>query len=147
MVRVLGVTCALLLAAPAAWAEDPLKSAACERALAQLDAARQARAADTEARRTHAARQCLGEQQPAPVRNQRWAQPPVSVPGPSFALPRPPAPAALPPAVAIERPSTAMACDIHGCWTNDGTRLQRIAPAAPGPGGSCSVQGAFAYCP
>lgn len=147
MLRAFGLACALLLPPAAAWAGDPLKTPACADALAQLDAARQARAADTEQRRAHAVRQCLGLQQPAAPRSQRWAQPPVAVPAPSFALPRPPAPQPLPPAVPIERPATVTACDPNGCWTSDGTRLQRIGPNLLGPGSTCSVQGAFAYCP
>jgi hypothetical protein len=144
----LGFFLAALLPVAPAGAGDPLKTPACAEALGQLDAARQARAADVDQRRQHAARLCLGLQQPAAVpRANRWAQPPIAVPAPRFALPQPPAPQPLPPAVAIERPATATACDPNGCWTSDGTRLQRTGPNLGVPGAACSVQGAFVYCP
>jgi hypothetical protein len=38
-------------------------------------------------------------------------------------------------------------CDIGGCWTSDGTRLQRAGPDLVGPRGVCTVQGALAFCP
>ena len=148
MLRLL--TLILLAAMPLAHA-DPLKSTACGEAIAQLQAAREARAGNVEAVRQGAARICLGQVEPSQPRSNRWAQPPLVVPPPVILPPGPAAAAAtprpLPPAVHIERPATIGACDANGCWASDGSRLQRIGPNLVGPGGVCNVQGAFAYCP
>jgi hypothetical protein len=80
-------------------------------------------------------------------RANRWAVDPIRVPPPAIVPPAPPqgivAPRPSPPPVAIERPATITSCDAHGCWTNDGTRLQRIGP---GLGGPCSIAGNTAFC-
>jgi hypothetical protein len=131
---------------------DPLKSAACDAALARLDAARAAAPASVEARRRDATRVCLGlaSQAPVPTRSNRWAQPPIAVPPPVIEPPpRPPAALAakpLPPPVHIERPPVVTSCDLTGCWTSDGTRLQRAGPGLMGPQGPCVVQGGLAFC-
>ena len=141
---------ALLTAMPVAHA-DPLKSGACGAAIAQLQAAREARAGNVEAVRQAAARTCLGQAEPSSPRSNRWAQPPLVVPPPVIELPGPPAAAAtprpLPPAVHIDRPATIGACDANGCWASDGSRLNRIGPNLVGPAGVCTIQGGLAYCP
>ncbi len=60
-------------------------------------------------------------------------------PAPSAATPQPP--------VQIQRPSTLTTCDPGGCWSNDGTRLNRVGPELAGPRGACMVQGNVASCP
>lgn len=142
---------ALALAAAAARAaEDPLRSVACTEALATLEAARGAGGANVEPLRRSAARACLGLEAP-PVRSARPIEPPTSVPPPAIAPPGAPAallqPSPLPPPVPIERPPFVTACDLHGCWTNDGTRMQRIAPGQAGPRGPCTLQAGVVLCP
>lgn len=138
--------CLVLLPAAA----DPLKSAACDQALAQLQAAREARAS-IESSRQRAVQACLGGAGPAAPRANRWAQQPIAVPPPIIEPPaRPPAvaaPAQPPAAVAIERPRTLSGCDANGCWVNDGTRLQHIGPHGMGPSGLCALQGGLPHCP
>jgi hypothetical protein len=140
--------CLALLLPAAALAEDPLKSQACAQALGALEASRGSeRAASL---RTEAARACLGGGTPG-ARSQRWAQPPVAVPPPQIDVPAraqasPPV-AMPPPPLEIPRPATITACDPSGCWTDQGTRLPRLGPQLTGPGGLCTAQGGFAYCP
>ncbi len=147
--------CLLLPLAFAARAqqEDPLKSPACGEALQQLQAAREtseAGAERVESLRRDAARSCLGSGAP-PKRPARSAQPPVVVPPPAIEPPPrtaqrvPPIPA--PPPLAMQRPPMVTTCDVGGCWTSDGTRLQRAGPSLISPQGVCTVQGALAYCP
>lgn len=141
---------ALAVAAPLQ--ADPLKSAACDAALERLQAARSTAPASVEARRHDAARVCLGlgAQATLPTRSNRWAQPPIAVPAPIIEPPARAATAAaaqpLPPPVRIDRPPVLTACDLTGCWTNEGTRLQRVGPGLMGQQGPCVAQGSFAYC-
>jgi len=146
---------------------DPLKSADCRQALDGLQA-QEAQAVGVPDRpaqgpghrevlkqlevvRRHAARACLGGTgDPAPP-SSRFAQPLVTVPP---VAKRPPAPApALPvgPTVSLptqrQPPSIVTACDLTGCWANDGSRLQRLGPNLVGPRGPCILQGVVLHCP
>jgi hypothetical protein len=89
----------------------------------------------------------------------RSAYPPQTVPQ-AAGLPRPlPSTAAvtgvpqlapqLPPQapVQIDRPNFITSCDPSGCWSTDGTRLNRIGPELAGPRGICGVQAGVASCP
>jgi hypothetical protein len=143
-------TAALALPAAAVPDADPLRSPACTQALEALQAARVAGAAGVEALRQAAARACLGLAGP-PQRIGRPIEPPTVVPPPVIEPPRPPAPrsapAPLPPPVEIGRPPAVTGCDAHGCWADDGTRLQRVAPHQVGPRGPCTVQAGVLLCP
>jgi len=105
-----------------------------------------------------AAAACLGGA--AEDRERRAASPPAAVGSPArSALPpsiggRPPAllapvPAvtAAPPVARQPAPSTLSTCDAVGCWTTDGTRLQRAGPGLIGPKGFCSTVGSVVTCP
>lgn len=143
----------LLLALPTGVAalQDPLKSAACEQALARLDAARAQRADDVPALRQQAANTCLGGPGTPPARSARIQQAPISVPAPTIAPPRaaalPPGPSLPPPPVAVQRAPMPAQCDPSGCWTEDGGRLRHVGPNLTGPRGACSQQGSMVYCP
>jgi hypothetical protein len=144
----------LLVALPCAAQEDPLKSAACGSALAQLQAARQqgSGAGTVEALRSAAANTCLGSAAP-PTRPGRVLQAPVVVPPPQIEVPaqaaplQVPLPLPAPPPVAIRRPPAPALCDAGGCWTSDGTHLQQLPPGLFGPRGLCTQQGGQLYCP
>lgn len=142
----------LLLAAHApAPAQDPLQSAACAAALAQLQAARggDAPAATVDGLRSTAAAACLGTST-VPARPGRIAQQPIAVPPPLIEAPArvAPLPAARPPPpVAIERAPLPAHCDAGGCWTHDGSHLRHVPPTLAGPGGLCTPAGAVVYCP
>lgn len=147
--RVLLATAVLALAGPA-HAADPLKSPACGEALAALQAARGAGAADVDARRGAATRACLGgtgaASRPAPV-----AREPIAVPPPTIALPTPqplPGPPAAPsPPLAVDRPPVITACDAGGCWDSNGTRMHSAGPLLIGPAGVCTTAGNTVRCP
>lgn len=141
---------------------DAPRSAACRDALAALQAQegkamaeRQGASAPTstellaqlEPWRRQAARACLGGSgDPAPPTHS-VAPPPFSVTPapvrPPVAAPTPGAVVPPPPAV----PSTVTSCDPNGCWTSDGSRLQRVGPNLVGPRGVCSTQGVLLQCP
>ena len=152
--RVLLLALAALLAFDAnaaAPAGDPLKSDACGRHLAALQAARAAGSdtspARVEALRREATQACLGgsgdARRPSPT-----AQAPIVVPPPTVALPRsiPPVVPTLP-APPIERPAVITSCDSGGCWDSNGTRLNRAGPMLIGPGGACVATGLQVHCP
>ncbi|WP_427912324.1 hypothetical protein ACPWT1_17010 [Ramlibacter sp. MMS24-I3-19] len=130
---------------------DPLKSDACGRALAALQAARTPDSGRTpgqvEGLRREATQACLGgsgeARRPSPT-----AQAPMVVPPPTVALPRsiPPAEVVLP-APPIERPAVITACDAGGCWDSNGKRLNRAGPILIGPGGACVTTGVQVRCP
>lgn len=132
--------------------DDPLKSPACGRSIAALEAARTGPAGATavEALRRQATRDCLGgsgtRTRPPPT-----TRPPVSVAPPVVdAPPAPSAPVATippPPPVEIERPAVITSCDAAGCWTSDGVRLNRSGPLLLGPGGACVTSGHVVRCP
>ena len=142
LLLVIALLCPVLVAA-----QDPLKSQACADALAALEGGR---ATERPALRMEAARACLGGGTPG-ARSNRWSQPPIAVPAPQIDVPARAAPlpqATLPPPpVTIARPPAVTACDPNGCWTSEGTRLPRMGPQLMGPGGVCTAQGGFAYCP
>jgi hypothetical protein len=140
----------LPLAVGAAPDADPLRSPACTQELEAFQTARAAGDVGVEALRQSAARACLGLAGP-PQRAGRPIEPPTAVPPPVIDPPRRPsvraAPAALPPPVFIERPGVVTNCDAHGCWADDGTRLQRVGPQQVGPRGPCVVQAGALLCP
>ena len=151
------IACALLAALSAAsWVvhaqADPLKSAAPHAALADLQSARSAGAADgaVESLRSAAAGACLGSAM-VPSRPSRIAQPPVAVPPPQVVLPPRvaplPPPMLPPPPVAIERAPMPAQCDAGGCWTTDGSHLRYVPPSLAGPNGLCLQQGGQVFCP
>ncbi|HYD74417.1 hypothetical protein [Ramlibacter sp.] len=133
-------------------ADDPLKSPACGRSIAALEAARTgpAGAAAVEGLRRQATQDCLGGSG-ARTRPSPTTQPPVSVAPPVVDVPQPPpAPVAAPPPpppVDIERPAVITSCDAAGCWTSDGVRLNRSGPLLLGPGGACVTSGHVVRCP
>jgi hypothetical protein len=141
-----------------AQATDPLQGSACREALAALDtherraasapAAAEAKAALLDARR-RAASACLALRDDVPAARSRMAQPPLA------ALPIAPLPRALPPAApappravpAVPPPLTITSCDATGCWSSDGTRLQRVGPELLGPRGFCTTTAGVLNCP
>jgi hypothetical protein len=156
----------LVLGPVFAMAADPLESPECRRSMERLrmqeaalpasaPAPAQAAAAVPslppalrEARR-QAARACLGTQAdtlPAPPRR---VEPPVGVlpPAPPRLVPARPVPAPAPVLSAPPAPATLTSCDPGGCWTSDGTRLQRVGPNLLGPRGFCTVTAAQPMCP
>jgi hypothetical protein len=97
-----------------------------------------------------AATACLGARPDLMGAPPRAAQPaPAATPGarPNAAPPtaRPVQSTAPAPTAAPLRSVTS--CDALGCWSSDGTRLQRVGPNLLGPRGFCSVQGAVLNCP
>jgi hypothetical protein len=151
------IACALLITLGAALAHaqagDPLKSAECGSALAQLQSARAggAAAGAVEGLRSAAAASCLGSAA-IPSRPSRIAQRPIAVPPPQIDVPQGapslPAPALPPPPVAIQRAPLPSQCDANGCWTGDGgTHLRHVPPTLAGPNGMCTQQGGLVYCP
>ena len=107
-------------------------------------------AGTVEALRSEAAGTCLGSATP-PARPGRVLQPPVVVPPPRIEVPAQapalPAPVPAPPPVAIQRPPAPALCDAGGCWSSDGTHLQRVPPTLVGPRGLCMQQGGLLVCP
>jgi hypothetical protein len=149
------IALALLLAFAAtvhAQEGDPLKSAACGSALADLQAARRSAAADgtVQALRSAAATICLGSAT-IPTRPSRVTQAPIVVPPPQIDVPQRvaplPAPVMPPPPVAIQRGALPSHCDPGGCWTNDGSHLRHVPPTLVGPNGLCIQQGGQVFCP
>ena len=143
------VAIAALTLACSAMAQDPLKSSDCAQALAQLDIAREAKAATVEPLRRAAAAQCLGGPD-APSRPSRAAQAPIRVPPPTIEVrPRVAPPSAAPPLppLAIDRPPTVSSCDAAGCWVSRGDRLQYVTPGMMGPAGFCGVAPGAPGCP
>jgi hypothetical protein len=97
------------------------------------------------------ARDCLATTLDAP-RPPRQVQPPVAVPPVGSTLPprQPPVattPRANPGPVAQPPLRSITSCDSGGCWTSDGTRLQRMGPSLVGPQGACNVSGNVVSCP
>ncbi|HET9977352.1 MAG TPA: hypothetical protein VFQ20_07960 [Burkholderiaceae bacterium] len=163
MVRVLGFVLSLTFTAQALAASEAAspQAPACRRALDALDARaaavlgsadRDGARAHIEALRRQAALACLGGRdapRSAPLRPR--ASPPVAVPSAAVAATAPPVrPSATPLArdapPAGHPPLTLTACDAAGCWTSDGTRLQRAGSVLLGPRGVCQVSGPFVQC-
>jgi len=152
---------------------DSLHAPECERALAALQtveqsasaplgqgarsiaAAASGRAAPAidprlAAARRDVARHCLAAREDPP-RAGRLAELPIAVPPVAGApVPQPPAtpPTTMPARIPPPQPPVAITtCDTGGCWTSDGTRLQRLGPTLLGPRGACSVVGTLVHCP
>ena len=153
--RVLAVLALAASAALAAPEADPLKSDACQAALATMEQvvaekATPGKPARVAAAREEAAGACLGRSQGRRARS--GAPDPVQgVPPPVIARPAatPAVPAiAVPaPAQGIPRPTVITTCDPAGCWDSDGRRLNNMGPLLMSPRGPCTVQGAIANCP
>jgi hypothetical protein len=132
---------------------DPLRSAECLGARAELDAALAAPAARENQRlqqaRRAALQACLGSQPDA--RRRSGAPDPVQVVVPTLRATPPaplPPPVATPPAaVAIPRAAMITTCDPGGCWDSQGRRLNRVGPVLSGPDGPCHAQGGLVTCP
>jgi hypothetical protein len=156
-----------LLCAAASWAQegDPLKSPECRRAMDALQAqearaasaahggpdARREAAASLEGARRQAAHVCLGGRGDVPPPSAHFTQPltgvPLTTPPSAPQLPPPPAPPARP-AAAHTPAAVITSCDATGCWTSEGTRMQRFGPGVTGPRGPCTVQGGVTIsCP
>lgn len=156
--RLAGLLLALAAGVAPAQPGPPIDSPACRRALDTLDDREAAAARDRalrgalETARRQAALACLGGRDaPASAAAPRAGQPSVTSvptgPRPTVAVPRPP-PAAVPPPVPRPAPLlTITTCDATGCWTSDGTRLQRVGPNLLGPKGLCTTSGAVVTCP
>lgn len=135
---------------------DPLASAECTSARAELDAAREAAGSSQSQPDERLARaqkraqlDCLGR---SPGQRERSGapEPPATVP-PTVALPENPPPLpklqAAPPPVVIPRPTVITTCDASGCWDSEGRRLNSAGPALMGPRGICSGSGNVINCP
>ena len=110
-------------------------------ALKQLDASRR-----------QAARTCLGGSGDAPPPSAHFTQPLRGVPAPTPMRPAATPAIRLPPPVPLSPPpdpppTIVTGCDATGCWTNNGTRLQRLGPALMGPRGLCTGAGPIVQCP
>ena len=143
-----------------------LDAPACRRAVDALGAREAAAARDRSAAaraavhgaRKQAASTCLGGPDvpaSAPPRS-ATAPPVVGVPSAAAsaaatATPTTRTPIPVPTPAPVARPTppvTLGACDATGCWTSDGTRLQRAGPdMLLGPRGICTVNGAVVQCP
>ncbi|MBA3771615.1 MAG: hypothetical protein H0X13_03740 [Ramlibacter sp.] len=144
---------ALLVAVPLfalAQPADPVGSAACLAARAELESALDD-GADPRARRLASARRqvamdCLGPAKGKPLRS--GAPQPVQAVPMIAPAPLPPMPAGAPlPPLPISRPVVITTCDPAGCWDSDGRRLNQIGPMLMGPRGPCSAQGGGVNCP
>jgi hypothetical protein len=136
---------------------DPLQSAECAAARADLDAAL---AEPTQSRRDHperlalarnqAAAQCLGRVS-GHARRSGAPDPPIAVPAPVIDVPRSaraPLPVTPPePAIAAPRTAAITTCDPAGCWDSDGQRLNNAGPLLLGPHGVCIPQAGQVTCP
>lgn len=157
IVPVLLLLASLASAGPAASDGDPLDSAACRAARAELEQALAAAGTHPGPRLERARREardvCLGRASANPQRAGA-PDPPVAVPPPVLVAPRPvPQPAvpvttSPPPApVPIPRPTAITTCDPGGCWDSQGRRLNQVGPVLMGPNGLCTVQGGHVTCP
>jgi len=173
VVGVLATLLALVDSTTATATSDPLQSAECRRALAELNAQEAAVAETWRASggvtandrqlidatlapaRRHATRACLARAaDPATLASQPLVRPPPIATAPlvvapaSSPAPTTPRTAPLPSASArTEKPFAITSCDAGGCWANDGSRLNRVGPNLWGPRGICSVQGSLLQCP
>jgi len=85
--------------------------------------------------------------EPAQPSGLRSPYPTVVVPQIVIPEVRPPAINPAPAPVQVPRPPTITSCDPGGCWTSDGTRLNRMGPELTGPRGICNPQAGTANCP
>jgi hypothetical protein len=149
---VLACAGALLAAGIAAREPDPLHSAACEQARAELDAALAAPGDGARLRRAReqALHACLGND--TGRRERSGAPEPARAVAPTIAreVPRtvlpPPALRAPPPAPEVPRAAMITNCDPGGCWDTQGRRFNRAGPLLVGPNG-CQAQGGLVSCP
>jgi hypothetical protein len=163
MPRRLSVSMLLALCTGAALAQGNalLDAPTCRRAMDRLQARESALAEDrgnaalraslATARRA-AAVACLGGPDTPASAPPRAAQP-AAASGTSTPRAVPVTPPATTPQPTVRvpaqaPPATLTACDAGGCWTSDGTRLQRVGPGALlGPRGLCTTNGNFVQCP
>jgi hypothetical protein len=82
---------------------------------------------------------------PVPPLQVRPMEPMSAVP-PMQVQPLPPA-APVVPLQQVQPPPVVTSCDAGGCWSSDGTRLNRVGPNLMGPGGVCTVTGKMVHCP
>lgn len=149
----------------AADAGDPLATPSCRQALQQLErheaAASAARRGNDQPIEPTARAAIAAAQRDASTACLRGAPDPItphSLPAPISVTPieaprrveplrgpAVPAPAVQP--VRPVQPTTITTCDALGCWTHDGTRLQRAGPNLLGPRGLCSGTGPVVACP
>lgn len=86
--------------------------------------------------------------EPAPMPGLRSPYPTIVVPQIVIPETRPPAVNLPQGPVQIQRPPSITSCDPGGCWSSDGTRLNRLGPELTSPrGGICNPQGGTANCP
>ena len=57
------------------------------------------------------------------------------------------APPIAPTRAPIPGPRTVTSCDAGGCWTSDGTRVDRFGPDLRDRRGVCTLSGAVLRCP
>jgi hypothetical protein len=163
MLRHLSVSMLLAVHAGAGLAQGNalLDAPPCRRAMDRLQARESAAAEDRgnaalrsalAAARRAAALACLGGPD-TPASAPLHAAQPTTATGVSSARSSPVTPRAAvpPPAPRLPvpaPPATLTACDATGCWTSDGTRLQRVGPGTLlGPHGFCTTSGNFVQCP
>jgi hypothetical protein len=72
--------------------------------------------------------------------------PPMTAVPPMPVSPLPPT-APVVPLQQVAPPPVVTSCDAGGCWSSDGTRLNRVGPNLMGPGGVCTVTGKMVQCP
>ncbi|HEX6705564.1 MAG TPA: hypothetical protein VF169_12450 [Albitalea sp.] len=105
----------------------------------------------SESARRQAARVCLGGRGDALPATNRLTEPYIAVPPGTAARPVPaPAPPAVPRVSMPQRvdpPPMVTACDAAGCWTSDGSRVQRAGPNLVEPRGICVREGLSLRCP
>lgn len=140
--------------AAVAGAPDPIHSRDCEAARARLEHALDEAAgkrAGADARlalaRKQAGEACLGSDTGARVRVGA-PDPAITVRPAEIEAPRtlPVAPP-TPPLPAPAAPAAVTTCDPGGCWTSDGTRVNRIGSQLIGPRGACTLQAGQVQCP
>jgi hypothetical protein len=152
----IGVGLSLLLAACSAAAGDLMDSPACVAAMKALQQEEGRMQADTSDKtrwlqlRQLAAKACLGPAADSRAPRRATATAPISVlPSTAGRVPSRPgaSPATEVPAVRQDTVRAITSCDAAGCWTSDGSRVQRMGPDLVGPRGICTVQGAVISCP
>ncbi len=79
----------------------------------------------------------------------RAAEGPIRVPPIAglVPMPRAAAPEPLPPLPVPRTPAVVLGCDVAGCWSSDGSRLQRMGPNLVAPSGQCVLGGSVIQCP
>jgi len=72
--------------------------------------------------------------------------PPMTTVPPMPVRPLPPTTPVVP-LQQIAPPPVLTSCDAGGCWSSDGTRLNRAGQNLVGPGGVCTTTGQMVHCP